>query len=372
MLLDRTRGALAGAVLVASLTMAGCWSMGPREFHDIEALMAHYDVPGVSIAIIRGDVIQLETYGVKSAVTREPVTTTTIFQAASISKMVTATAVLTAVQDGSLDLDAPINSVLTSWQVPTNHFTDREPVSLRQLLSHTAGTTVSGFRGYAAGEALPTLLQVLSGSPPANSEAVVVDKVPGGAYRYSGGGYCIIQQALVDVSGERFAGFMRTRVLEPIAMSHSTFTCPLPKVRLRDASSGHRSDGDVVDGGFHTYPEMAAASLWTTPEDLAKFAMALQDALAGESSVVLTQRSAQLMMTPIDDEYGLGVTPVRTRGERYFAHSGHNEGFVSLLIAHETERVGAVFMMNSEGNPVMSRLLEIIAKREGWPGFDKD
>ena len=132
----------------------------------------------------------------------EPVTSETRFQAASISKPLSAMAALHLVQRGLLDLDANVNDALRSWQVPDNEHTREQLVTLRGLLSHTAGLSVLGFRGYAAGEDVPTLRQVLDGKPPANSEPVRVMREPGTSFSYSGGGYTVMQQLLEDVTGE--------------------------------------------------------------------------------------------------------------------------------------------------------------------------
>jgi CubicO group peptidase (beta-lactamase class C family) len=175
----------------------------------LQERMAHYRVPGVSVAVISGLKIDwAKGYGFASVETKAPVTPDTIFQAGSLGKAVTVAGALRAVQEGRLSLDSDINHFLRSWQLPENEHVAATPVTLRHLLGHTAGTTVSGYFGYFAEDPLPTLLQVLEGQHPANSPAVRVDLRPGTAWRYSGGGYCVVQQALIDVYGRPFPEIM--------------------------------------------------------------------------------------------------------------------------------------------------------------------
>jgi CubicO group peptidase (beta-lactamase class C family) len=218
------------------------WSIAER--------MAAHQVPGASIAIIDNNaVVWSGGFGVKETGTADPVTTSTLFQAQSISKAVAATAALVLADAGRLSLDGEINGYLKSWKVPGNDFQAHEKVTLRRVLSHSAGLTVGGFNGYRAGESLPTLLQILNGEQPANNGPVRVDIVPGSAARYSGGGMMVVQQLLIDVAGESFPSLMRRLVLDPAGMTLSTFEQPLPESRHKEAASGHDGDGIVVKVG---------------------------------------------------------------------------------------------------------------------------
>lgn len=339
---------------------------------DLEAILDEHDVPGAAIATFRDGVIELRLFGVESRSTNEPVRQETRFQAASISKLVTAVAVLGLADDLGIDLDAPVNETLRSWKIPDSGFTHSRPVTLHHLLSHTGGTTVSGFRGYAEGEEIPTLAQVLDGLPPANSDAIRVDKAPGEGYRYSGGGYCILERWAADNAGLPFSAFLHMQVLGPVGMRHSSFEFRPYDATEPPVASGHGPDGDEVPGRYHTYPERAAAGLWTTATDLARLAMAVQGALAGGSDRLLRQEVAQRMVTPVTDDSGLGIEPVEIGGEPYFVHSGRNEGFECYLIAHHTEGVGGVVMINSAMTPALMELVRRLGRRERWPGYPAD
>src|SRR5215471_10327430 len=195
----------------------------------IEERMRFYGVSGVSIAVIRDSKIEwAKGYGLADVETKQAVTPSTLFQAGSISNPVSAMGALVLVEDGKLKLDADINGYLKSWKVPGNEHTAKSPVTLERLLSHTAGLTVHGLPGYAAGATIPTVPQVLDGAPPANTAPVRVDLDPGTQYRYSGGGYTIAQLAMVDVTGQTFPALMQRLVLGPLGMKESTFDQPLP------------------------------------------------------------------------------------------------------------------------------------------------
>jgi CubicO group peptidase (beta-lactamase class C family) len=339
---------------------------------DIPALLTGYNVPGASIAIIKDfKVDQLLVYGVRDRDTNQPVTEETLFQAASISKSLTSVASAFYVQDGSLSPDEDINRVLTSWQVPENSFTAHEKVTLRRLLSHTAGTTVPGFDGYQEGEALPSLVQILNGEAPANSEPIVVDQNPGEAFKYSGGGYIIVQQALMDLAHEPFTQILQETVLNPLDMGDSTFYQPLPAARTGNASAGHKADGKVLPGKYNTYPELAAAGLWTTPRDLARFLIEMQLSLNGRSNKILSQEIVKEILAPVGDPgYGLGFRIWPQGDIQYFGHDGENQGFVAFMQADTETGVGAVVMTNSDnGTALVKRIMQIIEKQMGWPGY---
>jgi len=336
--------------------------------------MARYKVPGLSVVVINHFEIEwARGYGVVEAGGDDPVTTETLFQAASISKPVAATAALRLVQEGRLSLDEDVNTWLESWQVPENALTRDEKVTLRRLLTHSAGLTVHGFRGYAQGEHVPATVHVLDGAPPANSAPIRADFVPGTQWRYSGGGYTVMQQLLEDVTGQPFPDILRTLVLDPLGMAHSTYEQPLPPERAASAATGHRSSGKPVEGHWHTYPEMAAAGLWTTPSDLARFAIELQHSNAGQSNKVLSAETTEEMLTAGIGNWGLGPGVQGSGDSLSFSHGGANEGFRCFLFAYAETGQGAVVMTNSDaGGRLGAEMIGSIARAYDWPNFQAD
>lgn len=335
----------------------------------ISERMTHYGVPGVSVAVIEDfKVAWYKTYGLADQQEGIKAVESTLFQAGSVSKPVAAFGAMQMVGAGSLSLDGNINKQLKTWKLPENEFTRQHEVSLKQLLSHTGGLTVHGFLGYAEGLDVPTLVQVLNGASPANSDAIVVDKLPGEGFRYSGGGYSIAQQMMIDVSDQAFPELMQKQLLGPAGMKRSTFNQPLTPAQLKFAAAGVLPDGRDVPGKRHVYPEMAAAGLWTTAEDLALFAIAMQDSLRGKSKL-LSRDLAQQMITPVDAAYGLGFGVSNKGDDLYFGHGGWDEGFCATLTAHREKGYGAVVMINSNHPDFMNEVINSVAFAYGWGGY---
>ena len=338
------------------------WSLAER--------MSHYGVPGVAITVIdQSGIAWTRVYGLADRDSGAAVQENTLFQAGSVSKPVAAFGAMRMVEDGRLSLDQPVNDRLASWKIPDNEFTERVPVTLSHLLSHTGGLTVHGFAGYPAGASVPSMLQILEGQAPANSAAIRVDLLPGSRWRYSGGGYTVAQLLMTEVSGQPFPKLMRTLVLKPVGMRDSSFDNPLPPKKLEHSAAGVLPDGKDVAGKRHIYPEMAAAGLWTTSADLARFAVEMQQALAGTSKL-LKQSSARAMLeAQADAPYGRGFGLSDFNGERYFGHNGWDEGFCALLLAHPDRGIGVVVMINANQPALMGEIQRAVAFAYQWPGF---
>lgn len=341
----------------------------------LEERMAAYKVPAASIAIIDGGrIVWAQGFGVKEVGGHDPVTATTLFQAASCSKPVAASAMLRLVEKRTLSLDQNVNDYLKSWKLPENEFTKQEPVTLRRLATHNGGTTVGGFPGYKVGVPRPTVPELLDGKAPANTVPVRVDTLPGQRFRYSGGGVTIMQQLLIDVTGVAFPTFLQQQVLGPLGMTHSTFDQPLPEARAADAARGHEKDL-VVPGGWHVYPELAAAGLWTTPTDLATWSIAMADALAGRSDKFLSQAVASQVISSAvpgrsaQERIGLGLFLTGTGDNLTFGHGGQNEGFLSEFKMFPNRGQGVVIMINTgeSGYGLIREIQFAVAAEYGWP-----
>jgi CubicO group peptidase (beta-lactamase class C family) len=336
---------------------------------NIQDRMEFYGVPGVSIAVIHDNkIVWLGSYGIMDKETNENVISKTLFQAGSISKPVAAYGALKAVEDGKVSLTDDVNKYLRTWKIPDNEFTKEKKVTLTQLLSHTGGLTVHGFWGYSPDLHVPTLVQVLDGNTPANSPPIRVDKEPGGNFRYSGGGYTVMQQMMIDVYGKPYPGIMKELVLAPLHMDHSTYEQPLDSVKVKMAATGYLPNHEQTKGKRHTYPEMAAAGLWTTAEDLAKFAIDIQMAVKGESKI-LSKQMVDRMLTPIDRGYALGLGIDDRKGDVYFGHDGWDEGFSSEMKAHRDKGYGVVVLTNSNHPPFISEVIRSVARAYNWDHF---
>jgi CubicO group peptidase (beta-lactamase class C family)/predicted transcriptional regulator YdeE len=330
-------------------------------------LMKAFSVPGLSIAVIENyRIVDAKAYGVIAPGSTIPVTTKTLFQAGSISKPVAATAALSLVEHGQLALDEDVNQKLKTWKVPENEFTKTEKVTLRRLMSHTAGTTVHGFPGYDVDVLMPSVVQVLNGERPANTEPIRVDTVPGTTSRYSGGGVTIEQLLMTDVTGKPFPVLMRQTVLDKVGMTDSSYEQPLPANRAAMTAGGAYGDGKPVHGKWHVYPEMAAAGLWTTPTDLAKFAIEIALSKQGKANHILSQKMTQEMLTPVMNDVGLGFFLDKDNPGQ-FGHNGADEGFQALLTMNADTGNGVAIMVDSDnGIAVADHVLRRVAKEYGW------
>ena len=327
-------------------------------------------IPGVALAVIAdGRVDWAGGFGIRNADRPEPVTEDTIFQAGSISKPVAALCGLRLVAEGRLDLDQDVNERLTSWLLPP--IGSWQPrVTLRQLLSHTAGLTIHGFPGYRRDESAPDLVGVLEGT--GNTAPVLVRTIPGLQFSYSGGGYCVLQQLLIDVTGERFPDLARRLVLEPLGMRASTYEQPLPEDLRANAAAGHRTGGKLVDGGWHVYPEMAAAGLWTNAADLARFVLAIQASHAGAEHAILPPELVDELLSEraTNVPMGLGLLLQGEGGTRRFGHGGDDQGFVARMVGYVEEGFGAVVMTNSDsGLWLIDPLIEAVGRAYSWPDY---
>ena len=326
--------------------------------------MKYYNVPEVSIAFFKdGRIDWARGYGLSDTTINKPVTPDTLFQAASISKSLTAFAALRLVQQGKLSLNEDVNLKLVSWKVPNNEFTKTEKVTLRRLLSHTAGMTVPSVGGYQASEYMPTTVQVLNGEKTSN-EPVRVDRVPGKEFRYSGGGYVVVQQLMMDVTGKSFPALMHDLVFEPLGMTHSTFEAPLPKSLWPKAAQPY----DAPHNDWYFYSAMAPAGLWTTPTDLCFFAIGVEKAYAGQSKLLSQSLAREMLAYQSDEIYGLGFALGQRGHATRFWHSGKNGGYQALFEAYPQVGEGSAVMTDGAGG--LGLILEIqraIAEEYGWP-----
>ncbi len=345
-----------------------------NKLYDSRSLMdqlEHYHTPGVSIAVINeGKIEWARGFGKRDLASDAPMDIHTLFEAGSVSKPVFAMTVMRLKEKGILDLDKDVNEYLESWKVPKNG--DWQPkISLRQLLSHTAGLTVHGFPGYLKSEPIPTVPQILSGDPPANTGAVKVNILPGTTFRYSGGGTTVAQLAVSEALGKPFPAIVREELFTPLGLPSSTYQQPLPDSLENMASTAYPYKNQPIPGRFHIYPEMAAAGLWSNPTELATLLIEVQKALQGGSSL-FSKETVEEMLTPqkVAGQIGIGFF-LNSKGDSLrFGHGGWDEGFVTQVTAYKDLGMGAVVMVNSNaGYSLLDEIMRAIAIEYKWPDF---
>ncbi|MEM1037019.1 MAG: serine hydrolase domain-containing protein [Pseudomonadota bacterium] len=323
----------------------------PQTRWNIYDRMAHHKIPGASIAVFEnGEIVWAAGYGVKAFDSKEAVDVDTLFQAASISKHVTSIAGLALLDRGDITLDEPVNSRLETWKIPENDFTTQHPITLRDLLSHTAGLNVSGFPGYPYDQSVPSATQVLDGTPPANTPAVRVVLEPGVSFSYSGGGTTVAQILIEDVTGTSFADALNELVFKPAGMNQSGFWQPLPEHLLPMAAKGHAAPtSSTVPNGSHVYPELGAAGMWSTASDLARLSIAFTASSKGSNSLLTEDSFREIVNGQLGGKAALGVTVLSSEGNTtMYGHTGGNHGFKSLLLARADGSGGIAILTNAD------------------------
>ncbi|MEU1494263.1 amino acid adenylation domain-containing protein [Streptomyces sp. NPDC005776] len=336
-----TLAALAAAVDAERVPGPAARTSGAVDVAAVRAALAGSGVPGASLAVIEGgELVSLEGIGVLSAGSREPVTPDTLFQAGSWGKHVTAFAVMRLVDRGVIDLDADANAYLRSWRLPDG----REPVTVRQLLSHLAGLAETPRRGVRRGDVVPDLLGLLRGS-------AVRETAPGERFHKSNAHYSVVEQLLTDVTGESFEALMRRLVLDPLSMDGTSFDQSFPERAGRPVALGHDEEGHTLDGGWLVHPEQAAAGLWSTAADMAKLELEVRRSRLGRPLALLTQHAAQQLLTPHSDSfYGLGTIVDAGEAEVEYGHGGSPGGYQAVSMAQLHRGTGVVVLTNGEFN----------------------
>lgn len=329
----------------------------------VEESMQAHGVQGVSIAIIdEFEVVYARGYGF--AEPGRPVETDTLFQAASLSKPVTAMVAAAASEEGLIDLDADVAGMLTSWRPPSMQYAG--PITLRMLLAHRAGTNVPGFPGYRLDEPLPDLPRILDGVPGKNEPIRVVSE-PSAQPNYSGGGYVMAQLAIEDHTGRTLEEMADTLVIEPLGLELSTYRILDGSDRPRVAVGYQLGGAEVAGGGWHAYPEQAAASLWTTPAEYAAIVIDVMRSYTGGTGVVLDRATASRLLDP-DFAAGFGVSREGIMGAIAIGHAGANEGYRCEFAAVPDLGDGVIVMTNSDaGGELASSVIDALASELAWP-----
>lgn len=348
--------------------------------------MKYYKVPGVSIAVIKDYKIDwAKGYGLADTIQKIPVTTETMFSAGSISKFLMAVTALKMVEEKKIELEKPINNYLTSWKITENDFTKKTPITLRMLLSHSAGTSQTSYFGFTPSQSLPNIVEILSGAKISESRPVVVNSEPNKEFRYSGGGSMIAQLALMDVSKKSFTQLTQELLFDKLSMKNATFEQPLPS-KFKKQSAWAYSSTSWFKGMPYVYPQQAAAGLYASPTELAKFFIDIQKSYIGEGKI-LSKEMVQKMLTPqhnvsdgsYKEQIGIGPFIMQRTDNKdpngvYFEFTGVNAGFLAYGMASVTNGNGVIIMLNSgdDVNGLGKEIRRAVAKTYNWTNFLPD
>ncbi len=336
------------------------------ELMNIYDRMEFYKVPGVSIAVVKnGQLAWAKGYGLANTNIGAKIDKNTIFQAGSISKPLAALAALRLVEEGKLELDKDVNTYLQDWKIAENRFTEIEKITLRRLLTHTAGMTVHGFPGYQQTDSFPSITKVLNGE--GNTDVILPDTIPGSIWRYSGGGYTVMEKVVEDASGMPLEKYMDEFILQPMGMHRSTYNQPLTNEFYSNASAAYDREGKIIEGLWHNYPEQAAAGLWTTPTDLATYCMEIQKIFKDHKEGVLSQDIVKQMLTKHKNGWGLGPSLMWEKDSLIFGHGGKNAGFTNDMKAFAHKGDAVIIMTNADnGGKLIAEIMRSISAYYNW------
>ena len=334
--------------------------------YNLTERMKYYNIPGVSIAIVEnGQLKWAKGYGISDTETGKKVDSNTLFQAGSISKPVAALAVLKLAEENKVNLDQDVNTYLQGWKVPENTLTQGEKVTLRKLLTHTAGMTVHGFPGYKQTDTFPTTTDVLNGL--GNTPKITIDTIPGSIWRYSGGGYTVMQKVVEEVTKQSFEDYINTAILQPFNMKNSTYSQPIDSTKYTNISAAYNRKGKMIEGKWNNYPEKAAAGLWTTPSDLAKYCTEIQQISKENKKGVLHKKTVEAMLTKHKNNWGLGPSLQWESDSLVFRHGGKNAGFTNEMIAFAHRGNAVIVMTNADnGGKLIGEVLRGVSQYYKW------
>lgn len=346
------------------------WKDSTLQSFNIYDRMKLYNVPAISIAVIEdGKLVWARAYGLADKTENKPVDNNTLFQAASISKSLNSLAIMKLAENNQLDLNKDIRDYLKTWTFPDNEFSKGKTITLKSLLSHTAGLSVHGYWGYTREDKIPTINEILDGKFPANNDPVKPVLEPNQKLQYSGGGTLITRKIIEDNINSNYRKLLSSTVLEPLQMTRSTFYAPFETNDVNFASA-YNKDGKEIAGKYHVYPEYSPDGLWTTATDLSKFIIDIQKSLKGETKALLSQKSAIEMTTPVKENGALGVYIREFDGEKYFYHTGGNEGYSCVYMGGISNGKGVVMLTNSDnGEALYTEIIASISRVLGWNVF---
>ena len=339
--------------------------------------MVELHVPGVTIAAIHdGRVDWARGYGV-AAIGGPAVTPETLFSAESMSKPVTALAILKLYEQHKIDLDRNVNDYLKRWKLPQSNLAGPKTVTVRQLLTHTSGIGIHNGELYDPSKPLPTLLNDLDGVPPSRTAPVRIEAVPGANFHYANGGYEVLQLLIEDITGQSFASFVTHNVLQPAGMTKSRYDVPLSDELSTHAATAYLGDHAIPPRKYYN-SNSAAGGLWSTATDMAKLLIELQQEYDGKSSRILKQSTIRQMLVPGPQMMpgmlqGLGIIIGGKPGSHFMEHGGSGIFHDEMVAYFQRSRDGLVVMANgSNAGVLVDEVLRSASTVYDWPDYRQE
>jgi CubicO group peptidase (beta-lactamase class C family) len=335
----------------------------------IKDKMTEYNIPALSLAVINHGEIEWADIYQNADFPGQTLDCMSIFQAASLSKPVTFMAALRMEAAGEIDMDENIQTYLSDFTLPQGKQTPENPVTFRNIFSHTSGISSGGYQGYAKDLPVPSDLQILRGDEGANTPAIEVVTPPNESLAYSGGGYTLAELALQDIYSDDFSSIMKKWILEPAGMSHSEFTQPLPDSNANEVAWGYTQSGEAIEGGWRNHPEQAAAGLWSNAIDMAKFLNEIYKGYQGESAI-FTPSEIETILSHERDGLVYGFIVNRSDDDISITHYGGNAGYRTGMTISLISGKGLVYLTNSDyGGALGNELLLSASQVYEWQHF---
>jgi CubicO group peptidase (beta-lactamase class C family) len=349
--------------LRSSLIPAVAFPNSLSEF-SLKERMQHYGASAVSIAIVRNnELIFQKGFGTLSKSNSKSINQNTIFQAASLSKAITSLGVMRLVAQDKISLDNPVNSYLKGWQLPRS-----SPVTVRELLSHTAGVNNASYSDFEQNEMLPNLMEILNGDVKSKADSIRVEH-PVGKFKYSGGGYMVLQKLMEDVSGSPYTEYMGVELFEKFGAKQSHFQ-RLSLSEKQNIAVGHGYSKEEYPNGWFIYPQEAAAGLWSTPSDLARILIAYMKAYQGIDTKLFPSKVAKDVAVAVDANMGLGFGSHGEGVDLHVDHAGWTKGYRAYMTAFPERGDAVVVMANSNhSNRLIEEIVRNISNQLGWNAY---
>ena len=322
---------------------------------NINQQLEKHKLAGFSLVVFKKyEIVHSEQFGVKSIISNEKIDENTAFSTASIAKPITAILCHVLEEKGLINLDDPIDKYLKRWHLPKSKFIENSSPTWKQFLNHTAGTSQHGFADYYEGDTIPTLKQSLLGQIPRYDKEIEFLFKPGTNWQYSGGGYVIIQMALEDTLNKPIAELAQEFIFSPLGLKNTTMIQPNEKGFLTNIALVHDENKKVIKTGLPITPQVAPSGLWSTPEDLAKLFIEIQNALRNKNNKLISHRIAKKVMevTALKNAVGgwsyLGQKSFGYNNYDWVRCGGSNTGVGGDIFATVTDGNGFIYFANGE------------------------
>ncbi len=343
---------------------------------NINNQLKNHKLAGFSLTVFENyKIVYSNQFGVKSFKTNEKLDENTAFSTASISKPVTALLCHILAEKGFINLDEPIEKYLKRWSLPKSEYTTNVKPTWKHFMNHTAGITQHGFADFYEGDTIPSIKQSLLGQIPRYDKEIDFLFEPGTSWQYSGGGYVIIQMALEDTLNKPIAELAKEYIFEPLQMNNTTMKQPNEKGCLKNVALVHKKNGEVIRTGLPITPQVAPSGMWSTTNDLAKFAIEIQNALRNNSNSIISNKIAKEITKTTALKNAVGGWSYgwqKTFGFNnydWFMCNGSNTGVGGDIYATMTDGNGYVFLANGDKPnrfPIINKTLQKLQKLMNW------